>query len=227
MWIAEDLELVRIYYQRGNLKGSRLNYEVKDPPTSGWQNALIIRGDKRSTIFCPYTLQAWTVTNDAAELRDRKDFDWSHAEFEKTVALLQSNWDQYQKLAMQKDYDTAALIFKKLGVKAPEQKLKGGEVDTRKKGGKDASQKLRKPVKLQGKRGQFLKWFLEKGGSGSIREAMAEFGMSRSNVLSYLYMLKKDHGLGYDLVGDTANIQLPEGTENPFDEEWELDPLEM
>ncbi len=57
-------------------------------------------------------------------------------------------------------------------------------------------------------------------GTRSVREAMAEFSMTRSNALSYLYMLQKDHGIGYDLVGDTATVKLPEGCTNPFDVPW-------
>ena len=77
--------------------------------------------------------------------------------------------------------------------------------------------KSTKPVKRSGKRGKFLQWFLEGEGSRSVREAMAEFGMSRSNALSYLYMLQKDHGIGYELVGDIATIKLP-ACESPFDD---------
>jgi hypothetical protein len=76
---------------------------------------------------------------------------------------------------------------------------------------------LKKPVPREGKRGKFLAWFLEKGGSASVREAMAEFGISRSNALSYLFLLKKDHGIGYELVGDSASIALPKGCSDPFE----------
>ncbi|QNN99784.1 hypothetical protein P67b_00025 [Ruegeria phage Tedan] len=220
MWVAEDLELVRIYYQRGNVKGSTRNYEVQDPPTSGWQNALIIRGEKRSTIFCPFSLEAWTVRNSCAEITDRRDIKHDHSEWNKLQEILVRNWDLYQSLGMGKNYETAALVFKKMGVKAPEQKIKGGDLDTRVKGGKDVGSKLKKPVKLSSKRGRFLAWFLGNGGTASVREAMAEFTMTRSNALSYLYMIQKDHGIGYVLTGDVAALTLPEGCTNPFDEDW-------
>lgn len=225
MWVAEDLELVRIYYQRGNVKGSRLHYDIKDPPTSGWQNALIIgRSTKskrqRCTIFCPYTLQSWAVRSDCAEITERRDIKHDHAEWEKLHNLLIKNWDEYQSLGMGKDYDTAVSVFKKMGVKAPEQKIKGGDVDTRRKGGKETGAELKKPVKLSSKRGKFLLWFLENGLSQSIRDTMAEFDMTRSNALSYLYMLQKDHGIGYELTGDTALVTLPSDCSNPFDVDW-------
>jgi len=226
MWLAEGLELVRIYYQRGNVKTQTLHYEVKDPPTSGWQNALIMRGSKRTIIFCPYTLHSWNVTNSAGELKNRKDFEWSHDEFKKVQALLIKNWDLYQELGQHKDYDTAARVFKLMGVKAPDQKIKGGDLDTRKKGGKTVEGELKKSVKLSGKRGKFLEYFLNGGGTMPIRDVMAEFGMSRSNALSYLYMLQKDHGIGYELVGDSATVMLPEGCHNPFDVEWGEEPDE-
>jgi len=72
--------------------------------------------------------------------------------------------------------------------------------------------------KVSSKRGKFLKWFLDNDNSRSIREVMAEFTMTRSNALSYLYMLQKDHGIGYVLVGDIATVELPGNCTDPFDE---------
>ena len=48
--------------------------------------------------------------------------------------------------------------------------------------------------------------------------------MTRSNALSYLYMLQKDHGIGYELVGDIASINLPNGCTNPFKGEQTPEP---
>ncbi|KFH18459.1 hypothetical protein ELZ19_06945 [Brucella abortus] len=223
MQVAEGLEWLHIYWVRGDVpKNMRATYryEVKDPPCSGWQHAFVIRGEKRSTIFCPYSFDAHTVRNDCAELmgavEPKGDF-----RLEFMLGLMRKNWDEMQGRGWIKDYDTAALVFRRLGSEVPLQVMRGGEEDTRKKGGKDVANTLEKPVKLSGKRGKFLLWFLEGGGSRSVREAMAEFSMSRSNALSYLFMLRKDHGIGYELVGDVATVMLPEGCSNPFDEPWE------
>ena len=216
MQVLEGLDWVRIYYVRGTMpKGARLHYAVKDPPTSGWQHAIVIRGEKRSTIFCPFTFDAWTVRNDCAELEtclEDVEFrpDW-FAEF------MPKKWTEFQSFGWNKDYDTAALVLKRMNLPVPEQLLKGGEEDTRKKGGKEVAAKLLKVVKKASKRGKFLDWFLSGDGPRSIREAMAEFSMTRSNALSYLHMINKDHGIGYELVGDTASIVLPKDCANPFD----------
>lgn len=218
--IVDGLEFARIYWVAGTMKrGGEYRNEVQNPPCSGWMGAVILPGEKRSTIFCPYTFEAFTVSNQSGELRGA-NYD-VQATPHWLDGFMRKRWTEMQTRGWQKDYDTAVLIFRRLGTAIPEQILKGGEEDTRKKGGKEVEAKLTKPVKLDGKRGKFLEWFLNAGGTASIREAMAEFGMTRSNVLSYLYMLKKDHGLGYDLVGDNAVIQLPPGVTNPFDTDWE------
>ena len=48
---------------------------------------------------------------------------------------------------------------------------------------------------------------------------MAEFSITRSNVLSQLFLLTKDNGIGYELKGDTAVVIMPPGCESPWDTE--------
>ena len=223
MQIGENIEWLRLYYVRGNYQGRsgrRFNYEVKDPPCLGWQYAVVLRGEKRSTIFCPYSFDAWTVRNDCAELEgaiDMEDFrpDWFEGH-------MQSRWKEYQSLGFMKDYDTAALVLRRLGLPVPEQVMKGGEEDTRKRGGKPAADELKKNVVRDSKRGRFLSTLIHNDG-GSIRGLMAEFSMTRSNALSYLFVLWKDHGIGYELIGDQVQVQVP-GNGSPFDdtadEDW-------
>lgn len=216
--IGEGMEYRRIYWMLGpNPRGGVGVYAVKDPPTSGWQNAIVILGEKRSTIFCPFSLNSWTVPNHCAELTNAKHQPFDAEWFAKAIPRI---WAENQAFGYQKDYDTCAMVLRRMGLPVPDQIMRGGEADVRVKGGKTVAKKLEKPVKLKGKRGQFLLWFLEGGGSRSIREAMAEHGMSRSNALSYLYMIQKDHGIGYELVGDMAHIKMPEGVTNPFDEPY-------
>ncbi len=218
MQVAEGLEWRHIYWVRGTMpRGVRFRNAVTDPPCSGWQHAFVLTGEKRSTIFCPYSFDAHTVPNDCLEVAqsaESKEYrpDWLHD-------LMKRKWDQFQTLGWQKDYDTCALILRRLGLPVPAQIMTGGGEDDRKKGGKEVGSALLKPVKRDGKRGRFLAWFLEGGGSRSVREAMAEFSMTRSNALSYLYMLQKDHGIGYTLVGDVAAVTLPDGCTDPFNEE--------
>lgn len=223
MLVADGVEWLRIYWVRGYLKkGSRFRNEVQDPPCAGWQHAFVLRNDssnskKLATIFCPYTMEAYQVSNQSSELATAKD----GAEFRASSVQekLTTNWTKCQTRGWQRDYDICTLIMKKMGWEVPPQIMVGGEEDTRKKGGKDGGNTLIKPVVAKGKRGKFLQWFADNDYSRSVREAMAHFSITRSNALSYLYMLNKDHGIGYELVGDTATINLPEGCTDPFNAE--------
>jgi hypothetical protein len=213
--IQEGMEWVRIYYVNGSVRKSTIDAYIKDPPCNGWQCALVLKGEKRSTVFCPYTFQSYSIPNLAGELTGSVDLEFRPDWFSEHIV---KKWKEFQRNGWQKDYDTAALIMRKLGLKVPDQIMKDGSQDKRVKGGKEVANTLKKAVKLKSKRGKFLKWFIDGNNIRSIREAMAEFSMSRSNALSYLFMLQKDHGIGYRLVGDNATIEFPEGCSNPFDE---------
>ena len=218
MIVAEGLELKRVYYLRGQApRGARLRNAVGDPPHAGWSHAFVLPGEKRSTLFCPYSLEAHVVPNRSMEISTAEEPD---GPFDPAfwAELLPQRWEQAQRHGFLRDYDVCALVMKKLGLDIPPDVLRGGEQDTRKRGGKETGTALKKPVKAASKRGKFLQWFLEDGGTRSVREAMAEFGMSRSNALSYLFMLQKDHGIGYSLTGDRATVTLPDGCSDPFDQ---------
>lgn len=213
---ANAIEWRSVYWMRGQPpRGAR--YDVKDPPCTGWQGAVLIRGQKRSTLFCPHTMQIWQVRSDAAEIVKSKpralDKQWLGDTIER-------NWKDMQARGWVRDYDFAAGILKAFGRAVPEEIDRSGERSTVKTGGRSVGEELKKPVKFTSKRGKFLLWFLEGGGTRGIREAMAEFDMTRSNALSYLFMLQKDHGIGYDLIGGAAIVTLPDGCTNPFDIEW-------
>lgn len=223
MNLVDGLEIFRVYWLKGNQPRSVLHrYEVKDPPLSGWSFVLLLRGEKRSTLLCPYTFENYQVSNKSGEMHSMTD----HAQapgVTRVVEMLRKTWAECQGFGWQKDYDLVVKVFRMLGAEVPEQIMRGGEEDTRKRGGKEVKTALARPVKASSKRGKFLKWFMDGGNSRSVREAMAEFGMTRSNALSYLYMLQKDHGIGYELQGDTASLTFPEGCTDPFASQEELD----
>lgn len=75
---------------------------------------------------------------------------------------------------------------------------------------------LKKPVKKEGRKGEVLAFMMEAGGTGSVSSAVERFGISRSNLLSQLFLLRKEHNIGYTVNGDTVSIQLPEGCTDPF-----------
>lgn len=215
--IAPDVDWMRVYHQQGpSPKGSLLRFASKNPPCSGWIGSVLLRGSKRTTLFCPYTFTSNQVRNDCAELETAVEQRPSMKPA-RLVELMRRKWSEYQNMGMSVDYDTAALVFRKLGAAVPESVLKGGKRDDRVKGGKDAASELTKPVKRDSKRGRFLQYLLENGGNVPVRELMAEFEMTRSNALSYLYMLTKDHGIGYELQGEDAVLNPPE-CESFFDD---------
>lgn len=226
MQIVEGLDWVHIYWVRGALpKTSEYKNYVSDPPCAGWQHALVLRGEKRSTIFCPYSFNTYMVPNHAAELMTAEE---PKVEFRMDVMhdLIVKNWTQMQGWGWQRDYDMCASVLRKLDLEVPAQVQTGGGEDNRRKGGKPAGPRLIKVIKASGKRGKFLQWFLDNEGVRSLREAMAEFEITRSNALSYLYMLNKDHGIGYELIGDTTTVTLPRDGADPFgrtpddDDDW-------
>lgn len=217
--IADGVEWRRIFWVSGSMpNSSSYRNVVSNPPCNGWQSALVILGDKKSTVFCPYSFESFQLPNDCAELRGSKPNDVDDKRRLWVRDFLKKKWDEFQTLGLTKDYDTAAVVFRRFGLEPPVQLIKGGEEDVREKGGKQPERTLLKPVRRKGKRGQFLQYFLDNFGSRSVRETMADLEMTRSNVLSYLFMLHKDHGIGYTLVGDTAEITFPEGVTEPFDE---------
>ena len=222
--MPDDLAYQKVYYISGtlprNLRGVWPPYMIRNPPSSGFSFAFVLgKPDAtRVTVFCPFTFESSVVKVEAGELLDREPEVMTAARLSDLVLTIHSQWARFQALGLQRDYDVAAAVLKKIGADVPVQLVKGGEEDRRERGGKEETDELLKPVKRDGKRGRFLEWFLADGGTRSVREAMAELSMSRSNVLSYLHVLNKDHGIGYSLVGGNAEVHLPEGCENPFDD---------
>lgn len=223
MLVADGLEWLQVYYVNGETpRGARFRSEVKDPPNGGWSLAFILPGEKRSVIFCPFTFQSWQVSNGSAEVAQavepRDEYRQAHM-----AEKLKAKWEELQSFGFTRDYDTAALVFKKLGLPIPAYTLnRDGTEDTKERGGKTVEAVLKKPVKRKGRRGEVLAWFMDTGEDGrprSVREAMVVFDTTRSNILSVLYLLQKDHGIGYSLVGDSAAIILPEGVTDPFEPE--------
>lgn len=215
--IGDGLYYGEVYFVIGKPSETSKDNMVSSPPWAGAGNALIVdKGGKTVTIFAPYQLEAFPVHRHCYEYRGIKP---ARGEFDRAKVLesMYAGWDQACKFAYQKDFDTAAMVFRMLGAEVPVQTRPEG-VEEKTRGGKEADVLgLLKPVKRDGRRGQVLSFFL--GGTRAVREAMAEFGVTRSNLLSQLYLLQKDHGIGYTLVGDACTITLPPGCTDPFEPE--------
>lgn len=220
-----------------NLKGRFTDsagiYEVRDPPTSGWSRCFVIQPDesgrkaKRLTVFCPYTLFAYTVTPKAREVAGLQPMDLTDKLVAKLTAIITKNWEAFSRYGLQRDYDVAALVLTRLGkpvptyVSAKAEALEYDEDFVPNRHGKAVGEKLFKPVLRSTRRGEVLAFFMEDG-QKSIREAMAKFDMSRSGVLTHLHGLNKEHGLGYVLTGDVASIMLPPGCTEPLADETQV-----
>lgn len=239
----EGLEWFRTYYIDGpHPSRDRLHHlpEVKDPPTAGQSHVFVIGRDsdkKRVTLFCPYSFQSWQVSREAAEIAANIPPSnmpdgiktWTYSSFvgpeqmtttraEWLGSMLARKWDEYCRMGLQKDYAVAAMVLKLMGrpipttVPAVNQEALDKKESTRK--GKDQGPELIKPVKRGGKRGAVVEFFL--GETKSILEAMAVLGMTRSGVLTHLFGLNADHGLGYYLIADQVTLILPDGCSDPF-----------
>lgn len=222
--IVPGLGWARVYWYNCEaafmkLRGARFSPEVQDAPTTGHSTCFVIEREdaKFVTLFCPYTFSSYQVSRRSSEwdsLRPikPKDDGW-------LSALMQRQWNETSKLGLVRDFDTAARIFKNLGLEVPSTSTGARDAD-KIRGGKEVMTTLKRPIKKESRRGAVLSFFLNQQGA-SARAAMDEFGISRSNVLSQLHCLQKDHGVGYTVKGDAIFVHLPEGYEE--DDVWVLE----
>lgn len=216
--LADGLGWSRIWWWSCNSgflreRGNRAVNEVTDPPTNGWSSVVVIdkEGSKYVTLFCPFTFGSWQVSRNSSEYMSLYAMP---SEVGRLELHLPERWDEIVRLGLTGDFDTAAKVFTMMGIPVPT--TTSGQKDVNKvRGGKEVSKALSRPVKRGSRRGQVLAFFLEKPGS-SIRVAMAEIGITRSNVLSQCFVLQRDHGIGYEVKGDTVLINLPEGCNDPW-----------
>lgn len=216
--IVDGLYWGNVYFVIGKPSETSKNNEVSSPPWAGQGDVFIIdKGGKTVTLFAPWQCEAHPVSRRSYEYVGCRP---AHGLFDREQALraLHYGWERAGKFAIAGAFDVAAQVFQMLGEPVPIRIVVEGAEPEKPSGGKEADALgLLKPVKRSGRRGQVLAFFLP--APRSIREAMAEFDVSRSNVLSQLYLLQKEHGIGYELLGDAARIMLPAGCEDPFEPE--------
>lgn len=206
------IEMRRVYYVRGGApKYWPLRYEVSDPPTSGFSRALVIRGEKRSTLFCPYTLFAYQVSNKCGELQG----ELCELDPAKMGDVITRSWEMCVRLGFQRDFGVAAMVLTELGQPVPKflpppVDVHRGDDEGKGRGGKPVAEDALKPCNPSSKRADVARFFMTDEPQ-SLHEAMAKLGLTRSGVLSHLFTLNKDHGVGYELVRDCARLIVPEG----------------
>lgn len=205
------IRFARIYFVRGDMPShTRTRYEVKDPPCSGYGHVAIIPGDKRSTLLSPFSLQAWQVSNTCDEMRSAEYVDCTP---EKLASFIYKAWEECVKLGFQRDFGVAAMVLTELGQPVPKYlppPVDESKREESKRGGKPVNEEALRPCKPTSKRGEVAAFFMQDEPQ-SLHEAMARLGLTRSGVLSHLFTLNKDHGVGYELVSDCARLVVPEG----------------
>lgn len=215
-----DIRFARVYWVRGAASETGLRgFVVKDPPTSGWGFALVIPGEKSTTLLCPNSLLSYRVPNNCQEVMNaKKVVDWDRDAMAKRVY---DAWLYWADLGFNRDFDVAAVVLTTLGhpvpALVPKEVAEGEEVKT--SGGKIVNPEKLRPVRKGSKRGLVAEFFLGEAFQ-PLREAMARLDLTRSGVLSHLFCLNRDHGLGYELANDCARLIVPEG----FDVFAEIEP---
>jgi hypothetical protein len=206
-----QVQLIRAFFAEGGIAHRpyhRYRFELKDCPTNGYTRVVIVRGEKRSTLLCPHTLWTAQVSNKAGEIAGAEVHEISN---ERLGALITEAWRKSAEFGMQRDYGVAALVLTELGQPVPTFIPKVSADDgERKVGGKPVVEAFLKPCRPTSKRAEVARFFMHEQPQ-SLHEAMARLGLTRSGVLSHLFTLNRDHGVGYELVSDCARLVVPEG----------------
>lgn len=205
-----SVELARTYFMNGPApKGTRYPFALQDPPTSGHGLVLMMRGEKRSTLLCPFSLRSYQVPNHFSEVASSTVIETTP---ERLIALLTKSWEDSVFMGLQRDFAVAALALTELGGPVPKMApvvLAEGEV-AKVQGGKAIDSSNLRVVNPESKRGAVAKFF-SASQPQSLHEAMARLDLTRSGVLSHLHCLNRDHGVGYSLAGDCATLLIPDG----------------
>lgn len=213
--IGRNLGWARVYWVNGPVpRGSRLRNDETNPPTSGWSSCFVMDPGptaRYATLFCPFAFTSHRVSKEGLEWFSLQPVDFNRAFME---LYLPEQWASATRFGFQRAFDQAASVMRALDVPVPTTSS-SAKNETEVRGGKEVGSKLKKPVKRKSRRGEVLAFYLEQE-SRSVREGVAEFGITRSNLLSQLYCLQKDHGVGYAIIGESVRITLPEGCSDPF-----------
>jgi hypothetical protein len=215
-----ELKVARVYFVHGACpKDWARRNMIQNPPCSGYGIVVVLpSGGASSLLFSPFTLESWMVHNrmssemaSAVYLEDLVDLD-----FGRVAEAIKRAWLRHASYGAARDYDLAASVLRRLGHEPPAATPAAIAVEDgrRQKGGKEPGEET-KPMRRGTKRAAVAEFFLE---TASVREAMHELGLTRSGVLSHLHCIRKYNGFGYEVVGDSARLLVPDGREL-FDDE--------
>ncbi len=209
--------LVKTYFIKGTQpKGWRNQFVISDPPTSGYGHVVMIKGEKRSTLLCPFTLTAYQVPNSCGEMAMASGVPITNP---RLAEILTDSWQAVSAMGLQRDFAVAAMVLTQLGAPVPKMAVhvpsefsgqRDEEAPVKVQGGKPIDMAVLRVVNPASKRGAVAKFFAADAPQ-SLHEAMARLGLTRSGVLSHLFCLSRDHGVGYVLQNDCASLLIPAG----------------
>jgi len=207
-----ELRVARMYFIRGQApKDARFRNAITNPPCSGNSRVVVLAGKKTSIVFCPHTLDSWTVPNKGCSEMEYAEWfdDLVDMDFGKVAEAIKRAWLRFASYGAAKQYDLAASILKRLGHEPPCDTPAAAAVEDGKKskGGKDP-EKTTVPLRRGTKRALVAEFFLE---TASVHEAMHKLELTRSGVLSHLHCIHRYNGFGYEVVGDAARLLVPGG----------------
>lgn len=228
--VADGIVWGSIYWCYGEPpRELRLAHGVVDPPCSGWSTAFMLEASpeaKTVTLFHPGTMRSWSVPRDCYEMRSFQG-RFEGFPLDRFKDNLPRLYAEYRRRGdASAAFEVCARVIEAIGAKVPTE-AEMGDLKPLERGPVAVSHapvapkaekvdKPFKPVKKDGRRGEVLQFFLDRKMHGSIDEAMKQFKITRSNLLSQLFLLRKEHGIGYAVSGDQASIQLPVGVSDPF-----------
>lgn len=239
---APGLAVGQLYWLYGTAPQGMPPVHVIDPPCSGWGTVIVLDETETSRrVFNSGTLKSWVLPNNCYEMLSLQAavippslmVGGKFTEFIKSlVSRLQTTYAAHKIWGWESDYATAERILKILDAKAPTEeewkklapsaeRADKAMASSQPSAAKTVEPKtpkasVFKPVKATGRKGEVLAFFVEKGLVASRAEAMAKFSITSSNLLSQLFLLRKDHGIDYKAAGDSITLTLPEGVTDPF-----------
>ena len=186
---------VALLMERMNVHVKHLFYEDdENGPCTGWQHAFVYLGTA-AHIFCPYSGHKSTVALTHPLVRYSRD-----PSAETITKFINYSIIKWNDRADEIPIFIRQALFPDLIKDQPKTEChKSTDLQTYKK------------VKRNGKRGKFLTFILEYKAPIPIKLLCSTFSISRNNVLSYLYQMKKVNGIEYALqkAEDTASVFMP------------------
>lgn len=224
------LRFATMYFFKGDVD-HHSNFAISQPPLAGRTTIFIIGDTCRCTLFHPYTLWSAIVPHDCEEIATSVEYLFDRA----TLArVIYEKWIMYKELGLSGDFQLAEQVLTELGgeiphddiprdtsffCEAPETNTEAEAKRYKKKRGKEPDAARFRPIKMTGRRSEVAQFFCVRG---SLPEAMVKFNMTRSGVLSHLYCIWRDHGVGYSISNNGAELLPP-----PDVQLFEKDPQEQ